>query len=166
MTTLDAIGLVASVIAIFEGGYVIGVWRTNKRRKSAEDEVIANRLRQLLSCVEIKKVECDARELFAGQSLPICVTIRSKAECDLESWIGASIVSPYDDEFYDTTQDKAVRLEPGSKIYRRSLTIPMDVPSGEYTLYCAVWLGQIGDPAHSIKLHRLQRDGKLEIRQR
>jgi hypothetical protein len=43
MTNLEAIGLVASLIAVFEAGYVIGVYRTKTRRKASEDELIANR---------------------------------------------------------------------------------------------------------------------------
>ncbi len=36
MTKLEAIGVVASTIAIFEAGYVTAVWRTKKQRKLAK----------------------------------------------------------------------------------------------------------------------------------
>ncbi len=163
MTSLEAIGLVASIVAIFEAGYAIGAWRMNKRRKSAEDELIANRLRQVLGSVRIKKVGCDSKDLFTGQAIPMSLVIASEAACALEAWIGASLVSQSESEYYDTSQDKPVMLEPGTKTYHRSLTIPADVTSGEYSLYCAVWLGQVADPERSIKLHQLKRDGKLKI---
>jgi hypothetical protein len=64
MTKSEVIGVVASVIAIFEAGYVIGAYRTNKRRKASEDELIANKVRRILGAVRIKNVECDSKELF------------------------------------------------------------------------------------------------------
>ena len=163
MTKLEVIGLVACIITIFEAGYVIGAWRTSKHRKAAEDELIANRLRQVLGAVSIKKVECDSKELFTGQTISISLIIASETACTLEAWIGASLVDKSDGEYYDTSQDKSVMLEPRTKTYHRSLTIPADVASGEYALYCAVWLGQVSHPERSIKLDKLKRDNKLII---
>jgi hypothetical protein len=163
MTNLEAIGFLASIITIFEAGYVIGAWRANKRRKSAEDELIANRLRQVLGSVRIKKVECDSKDLFTGQIIPVSLVIASEANCALEAWIGASLVDQSGSEYYDTSQDKPIMLEPGTKPYHRSLTIPADVASGEYSLYCAVWLGQVANPERSIQLAKSKRDGELKI---
>jgi len=166
MTKIEAIGLVASIIAIFEAGYAIGAWRTSKRRKATEDELIANRLGQVLGAIRIKKVECDSRELFTGQTISISLVIASEAACALEAWIGASLVGKSESEYYDTSQDKSMMLEPGTKTYHRSLTVPANVASGEYSLYCAVWLGQVAHPEQSIKLDKLKRDGDLNIRKK
>src|SRR5918911_5552331 len=105
MTNVEAIGLVASLIAIFEAGYVVGVSRTNKRRKASEDELIANRIRQVLGAVRIRKVECDSKELFTGQSIPMSLVIASEVASPIEVWIGASLVDQSDGEYYDTSQD-------------------------------------------------------------
>jgi hypothetical protein len=166
MTNIEAIGLVASLIAIFEAGYVIGAWRTNKRRKASEDELIAKRVRQVLGAIRINKVECSSKELFTGQSIPMSLLITSEVTCPLEVWIGASLVDKADGEYYDTSQDKLVTLEPGTKTYHRSLTIPSNVVSGEYSLVCAVWLGQLAMPERSIKLDKASREGRLKIHKR
>lgn len=166
MTNLEVIGLVASLIGIFEAGYVVGTYRTSKRRKASEDELIASRVRQVLGAVRIKKVECDSKELFTGQSLPMSLVIASDVACPIEAWIGASLVDRSDGEYYDTSQDKPVTLEPGTKTYHRSLTVPSNVPSGEYYLYCAVWLGQLANPERSHKLDKAKREGKLKIHKR
>jgi hypothetical protein len=166
MTNLEAIGLVASLIAIFEAGYVIGTYRTNKSRKASEDELIANRVRQVLGAVRIKKVECESKELFTGQAISMSLVITSEAACPLEVWIGASLIDKSDGEYYDVSQDKLVTLEPGTKTYHRSLTVPSNVDSGEYSLYCAVWLGQLANPERSIKLDKAKRDGGLKIHKR
>lgn len=166
MTNLEAIGLFASLIAIFEAGYVIGVYRTNKRRKASEDELIANRVRQILGAVRIKKVECDSKELFTGQSISLSLVVASEVACPIEVWVGASLVDHSDGEYYDTSQDKLVTLEPGTKTYHRSLTVPSNVASGEYSLYCAVWLGQLANPERSIKLDKARREGRLKIHKR
>ncbi|MFN0139848.1 MAG: hypothetical protein ACKVQW_07140 [Pyrinomonadaceae bacterium] len=91
MTTLEGVGLVASVIAIFEAGYVIGVLRTNKRRRASEDDLIANRVRQVLGAIRIKEVECDATELFTGQTIPMSLIIASDAASPIEAWIGVTL---------------------------------------------------------------------------
>jgi hypothetical protein len=166
MTTLEAVGLVASVIAIFEAGYVIGVLRTNKRRRASEDDLIANRVRQVLGAIRIKEVECDARELFTGQTIPMSLIIASDAASPIEAWIGASLLDESEGEYYDTSQDKLVLIVPGTNTYRRSLTVPSNVDSGEYSLYCAVWLGQVAHPERSIKLDQSKRDGRLKIHKR
>src|SRR5947209_13420265 len=103
MTNVEVIGLVASLIAIFEAGYVIGAYRTNKRRKASEDELVANRVRQVLGAVHIKKVECDSKEQFTGQSIPMSLVISSEVTCPIEVWIGASLVDKSDGEYYDTS---------------------------------------------------------------
>ena len=166
MTNLEAIGLVASLIAVFEAGYVIGVYRTKTRRKASEDELIANRVRQVVGAVRIKKVECDSKELFTGQSIPMSLVITSETACPIEAWIGASLIDHSDGEYYDSSQDKVVTLEPGTKTYLRSLTVPSDVTSGEYVLYCAVWLGQLANPERSIKLDKARHEGRLTIHKR
>jgi hypothetical protein len=166
MTTLEAVGLVASLIAIFETGYVIGVMRTNKRRRASEDDLIANRVRQVLGAIRIKAVESDAREILTGQSILMSLIIVSDAACPIEAWIGASLVDDSAGEYYDTSQDKPVLLVPGKNTYRRSLTVPDNVNSGEYSLYCAVWLGQVANPERSIKLDKSKSEGKLIIHKR
>lgn len=166
MTTLEAIGLVASLIAIFEAGYVIGVFRTNRRRKASEDELIANRVRQVLGSVRIKKVKCESGEVYTGQTIPMSLVIKSEVACPIEAWIGASLVDKSDGEYYDTSQDKLVTLEPGTKTYHRSLTVPSNVDSGDYSLYCAVWLGQLAKPERSVKLDKAGREGSLKIHKR
>ena len=166
MTNLEAIGLVASLLGIFEAGYVIGAYRTNKRRKASEDELIANRVRQVLGAVRIEKVECATKELFTGQSIPMSLVISSEVACPIEAWIGASLVDQSDGEYYDTSQDKLVTLEPRTKTYHRSLTVPSNVVSGEYYLYCAVWLGQLANPERSHKLDKARREGRLRIHKR
>src|SRR5215213_2295736 len=166
MTNSEVIGLVASVIAIFEAGYVIGAYITNKRLNASEDELIANKIRRILSAVRIKKVEFDSKELFTGQSIPMSLIIASEIASPTEVWIGASLVDHSDGEYYDTSQDKLVMLEPGTKTYHRSLTVPSNVISGEYSLYCAVWLGQLSNPERSIKLDKGKREGRLKIHQR
>lgn len=166
MTNVEAIGLVASLISIFGIGYGAGVSHANKRRKASEDELVANRIRQVLGAVRIKKVECGSKELFTGQSIPMSLVITSEIACPIEVWIGASLVDQSDGEYYDTSQDKRVTLEPGTKPYDRSLTIPANVASGEYYLYCAVWLGQVANPERSYKLDKGRREGRLKIYKR
>jgi hypothetical protein len=132
----------------------------------AEHKLIADRLRQVLGSIHINKVECDSKELFTGQVIHMSLVITSEATSALDVWISASLVGHSESEYYDKSQDKPVRLEPGTRTYHRSLTIPAEVPTGEYSLYCAVWLGQVADAGRSIKLHKLKREGKLKIHKR
>lgn len=74
----------------------------------------------------------------------IALKTASEAACALEVWIGASLVHHTGREHYDTSQDKPVMLEPGSNTYHRALTVPLEVPSGDYSLVVAVWLGKPG----------------------
>jgi hypothetical protein len=164
MTKVEAAGLVASLIALFEAGYVIGVWRTRRQRKSAEDELIANRLRQVLGSVRIRKLKCESLRVAPGQTVPIIMTIASEVACALEVWIGASLVHHSGSEHYDTSQDKPVRLEPGTKTYQRSLTVPSNVAHGDYSLVAAVWLGQVANPEHSIQLDTFQQEEIVKVR--
>ncbi len=92
MTKIEAVGLAASLIALFEAGYVIGAWRTRKQRKSAEDELIANRLREVLGSVRIKNLSCQFQRVTPGHTVAITLTVASEAACALEVWIGASLV--------------------------------------------------------------------------
>lgn len=63
MTTIEGIGLVASLLTVFEAGYVVGAWRTRKQRRSVEDELIAHRLRQVLGAVRLKKLTCNSQRV-------------------------------------------------------------------------------------------------------
>jgi len=164
MTTIEGLGLVASLIALFEVGYVVGAWRTRKQRRSREDELIANRIRQVLSAVRVKKLTCDSHRFAPGQTIPITLTIASQAAGALEVWIGASLVHHSGREHYDTSQDKSVILEPGTKTYQRALTVPYDVAEGDYSMIGAVWLGQVANPDSSIRLDRFRQDETVKIR--
>ena len=134
--------------------------------KASEDEIFANRLQQVLGSVRIEALECDSKEVFTGQSLTITLSITCALACPVEVWIGASLVDKSEDEYYDTSQDKLVTVEPGKNTYHRSLTVPANVASGEYSLRCAVWLGQQSNPERSMQLHSTELDGRLIIHNR
>ena len=163
MTKVEAAGLVASLIALFEAGYVIGAWRTRRQRKSSEDELIANRLRQVLGSVRIKTMKCESLRVAPSQTVPIVLTIASEVACALEVWIGASLVHHSGSEHYDTSQDKPVMLEPGTRTYQRSLTVPSDVAHGDYSLIAAVWLGRVANPKDSIQLDKFRQKEIVKI---
>jgi hypothetical protein len=166
MTKIEAIGLVASLITLFEVGYIVGAWRTRKQRKSSDDELIANRLRQVLGSVRIKKLNCESQRIVPGQTVAITLTVASEAACALEVWIGASLAHHSGREYYDTSQDKPVMLEPGTKIYHRSLTAPSDISHGDYSLIGAVWLGKVANPELSIQLDRFQQEEIVKVRRK
>ncbi len=46
----------------------------------------------------------------------------------IEVWIGASLVDEFGGEYYDTSQDKPMTLEPRTETYHRSLTISVERP--------------------------------------
>lgn len=167
MTKLEIISLVTGLIslsALFEAGYLVGARRTRKQRKAAEDELIANRLRQVLGSVRIKKLSCESHRFARGQTFPMMLTIASDAACTLEVWVGASLVHASGGEYYDTTQDKPIMLEPGTKTYHRALTVPSDIAHGDYSLVGAVWLGKVANPEQSIRLDRFRQEETLTIR--
>lgn len=163
MTWIESIGVVAGLITLFETGYLVGTRRVGKQRKAAEEEVIANRLKQVLGAVHIRALNCDPERLRPGHTFPIAVTIASDAACSLEVWIGASLVHHSGREHYDTSQDKPVMLEPGTKTYQRALTVPPNVAPGGYSLVVAVWLGKAGNPDHSIRLARFRQENLVTI---
>lgn len=168
MTKLEVIGyvigIVTGLIALFEAGYVVGAWRARKQRKSAEDELIAHRLREVLGSVRIKKLSCDLHRVAPGQTILMILTVASEAACVLEVWIGASLVYHSGREYYDPSQDKPVILEPGTKTYHRSLTVPSDIAHGDYSLVGAVWLGKVANPEQSIRLDRFWQDEIVKVR--
>jgi hypothetical protein len=154
MTLIEGVGLAASIIAIFEAGYVIGKWRARKERKVAEDEIVAKRLKQVLGLVRIAGLDCDSPATSPGQTITLNFAIISELTSPFEVWLGASIVDKSWREHFDVTEDKLVVLEPGKNRYSRYLTIPKDVPIGEGSLVGAVWLGQRGKPENSIRMAR------------
>jgi hypothetical protein len=165
MTTIEAVGLVAGLITLFETGYLIGTRRTRKQRAASEDGLVADRLKQVLGSVRICKLDYE-RSIAPGQTLPIALTINSHATCTLEVWIGASLVHHSGREHYDTSQDKPLMLEPGTKRYHRALTVPPNAGRDDYALVVAVWLGKPGNPDQSIRLDRFQGEQVVTVREK
>jgi hypothetical protein len=166
MTKIEAVGLLVALITLFETGYLLGTSRARRQRAAAEDELIANRLKEVLGSVRIRKMNCESPTVIPGQTFPIALTVTSAAACVLEVWIGASLVHHSGTEHYDTTQDKPVMLEPGTKTYHRALTVPPDVAGGDYSLVVAVWLGKAGNPDHSIRLDRCWQEDLVKVREK
>ena len=156
MTTIEAVGLITGLITLLETGYIIGTRRARKHRASAEGELITNWLRDVVGSVRIGRLECETQRVVPGQTLSIAVTATNDARCAFEVWIGASLIHNSGCEHYDTSQDKPVVLERGTKTYHRALTVPVNAALGEYSLVIAVWLGKLGDPKHSIRLDHCQ----------
>lgn len=165
MTTIEAVGLVAGLITLFETGYLVGSHRRRKQIAAAQDEYVAKRLRQVLGAVHIRKLECSSYSVAPGRTFSIALKTASEAACALEVWIGASLVHHTGREHYDASQDKPVMLEPGSNTYHRALTVPLEVPSGDYALVVAVWLGKPGNPDHSVRLDRSQSPHLVKVRE-
>ena len=165
MTTIEAVGLITGLITLFETGYFVGKRRGRKKRAFAEEELIANRLKQLLGSVCIRKLDCETQRVMPGQTLSIFLTVTNDAACTPEVWIGASLVHNTGREDYDTNQDKPVILEPGTKTYHRALTVPLTVADGDYSLVVAVWIGKFGKPEHSVRLDRFQYSEIVKVRQ-
>jgi|ERR1041385_148549 hypothetical protein len=163
MTIIEAVGLIAGLITVFETGYLVGSRRRRKGASAAEDELVANRLKQILGSVRIRRLEPGAHRIAPGHTLPIALTITSQAACAFEVWIGASLVHLSGREHYDTGQDKPVMLAPGTNTYNRALTVPFDVAQGDYSLVVALWLGKPGKPDHSIRLVGCRHDEVVKV---
>ena len=157
------IGLVASIIAIFEAGYLLGKWRANTQRRNTLDEAIAVRVRQLLGAIEIRQLTTDTQAVSPGQTLRIFFDIFSKATFPYQVWLGASILPSGGGEHFDESEDKEITLEPGSSIQSRYLTVPKDISVGNHRVVGAIWLGQRATPANSIQLARLDLSGTLRV---
>jgi hypothetical protein len=152
MNWVELISTAAGLLAVFEAGYLAGRRRANKKRKSAEDELIANRLQHVLGAVRIGNLECEPRSVTHGQTISMIFTIASEVEFPYQVWLGASAIDVHGHEYWDASQDKTVILEKGKQTCRRDLTIPRDAARGTQRLIGAVWLGQRAYVEHSIQI--------------
>jgi hypothetical protein len=154
MTPIETVGLIASIIAIFEAGYLAGKWQAAKRRRGTLDEAVADRIRTVLGAVEIRRVTCNAEEAKPAQTIRIFYDIVSRAEFPYQVWLGASVVAANGMEYFDQSQDKEITLEPGPTSESRYLTLSANAHAGTYSLHGAIWLGARAAPRESILLAR------------
>jgi hypothetical protein len=166
MTSFDLISVIAGAITFFSMGYSTGRWQESRKLKAAEDELVANRIKNVLGLVNITELSCDPPIAVPGQIISITFTIKSQANFSYEVWLGTSIVDRSSREYFDIDQDKPLTIEPGLKTYTRYLTLPKNISLDTHSLVGAVWLGQRGMPEHSIRLARLSQDGAIRIQQR
>jgi hypothetical protein len=158
MTPAEVIGLIASLIAIFEVGYFVGKRRENKRRQAKLDEAVAARIREVLGLTS------DHHEALPGQTIQISFNILSKATFPYQTWLGASIVDASGTEYYDQSEDKEITLDPGRTAQFRYLTVPNEARTGSYSLHGGVWLGARATPADSLRLAVAKSSSLLEVK--
>ncbi|HUP62644.1 MAG TPA: hypothetical protein VNA69_19740 [Thermoanaerobaculia bacterium] len=163
MTPTETVGLIASLIAIFEVGYLAGKWQTNRQRHATLDEAVATRIRQTLGALEIRRLTSDSQEASPGQTIRIFYDVFSKAAFPYQVWLGASIVDATGIEHFDQSEDKEITLEPGQTTHSRYLTVSGDALAGSYSLYGAIWLGARATPVNSIRLARLESPSTLQL---
>lgn len=68
--------------------------------------------------------------------------------------LGASIVDSQGNEHWDTSQDKVIEIGPGSKVYTRYLSLPLNVAQGSAEVIGQVWFGEVSNTDSSIQICR------------
>jgi hypothetical protein len=164
MIWIEVIGGAAGLLAFFQAGYIVGKRSASKKRRSAEDELIADRLQHVLGSVSITSLDCEPHTVAYGQTISMIFTIASEVRFPYQVWLGASAIDIHGQEYWDANQDKTVILEKGEQSCRRELTIPTGVSTGNHRLIGTVWLGQRMHVERSIQIARLERADILTIK--
>jgi hypothetical protein len=154
MNLVNAFGIVASIIAVFELGYFIGKSRGRKER----DALMVDKFNQVISSLSISNVELRPNSVSPTQTITLSYTIVNRADFAIEVWLGATIIDSSEGQYWDGSQDKVVNIEPGERIYERYLTISPGAPLGRYLVIGQIWIGTMSNPAQSIQITHFERD--------
>ena len=94
----------------------------------------------------------EPHQVSRGQTLHLTYRILSKIHRLCTVWLGASIVSRSGEEHFNINQDVVITLYPSEGLYGRQLSIPYDLPLGDYRIFGAVWFGSKSLPGQAEQL--------------
>jgi hypothetical protein len=116
------------------------------------DDIVRARSSPIYISVYVASLAVEPRTISRGKTLKIRYMVESSQAVNDDIWLGAAFPDKNNKYFYNTAQDKPIRLLEGLHEYDRELTIPSDTPPGNYMLGASVWHGVLSDSTKATRL--------------
>ena len=149
--SFDAIStLIGIIVGILLAGLPVAFEWGRRRGRQAKREEVLKEVRNAIQSTRLVDFCANPLMLRRGDQITLEYTIDGSSTIPVEVWLGASLHAPDGKEFYQTDQDRVVKIGPGRHSYRRAITPDMSVKPGIYQLHVQVWFGEASDSERSI----------------
>jgi hypothetical protein len=131
---------------------VVAMAKVPASTRADTKKALLQQVKQALDRIEVNSVRISPTTAHLGKELLIDFDITNTLSHPVEVWLGADIEYAFDCYFFVVPQDKAVLTAPGRHTYSRHLTLAAPVTAGSWIVNAGVWLGDVSDSEHSVRL--------------
>ena len=142
--------ILAGILTIISIGIGIGRFLGFKEAKQEEFKSFIEYLAILKRSVNLVDISLEKETLSPGDTCAITVKIQNDSPYEYDLWVGASAIGPDGSEHWNVREDEVATLVASGIIkFKRYLTLPNSLPTGNYDIYINLWHGKVSDPKQS-----------------